>query len=117
MIYLPDYDEQDDSHAADGTNDSIMQRGKTDRLSLIRRIENLHGTHAMSYAEQLGLGTQRYTLLDISQSSAVAPTTLQPIQRYNVFDLEGRRLLSNAASLDNLPPGTYIINGQKQVIR
>ena len=88
-----------------------------DATSLIRRIENLHGTHTVSYAEQLGLGTQRYTLLDISQSSAVAPTTLQPIQRYNVFDLEGRRLLSNAASLDNLPPGTYIINGQKQVIR
>ncbi len=86
-----------------------------DASPLIRRIENLHGTHTVEYAEQLGLGSQRYTLKDISQSSGVnnaqATSSL-----YNVYSLDGKKLLTNARNIDGLEKGTYIVNGEKRTI-
>ena len=35
---------------------------------------------------------------------------------YNVFTLEGKKVLDRATELDQLEPGIYIINGKKQVI-
>ncbi len=37
-------------------------------------------------------------------------------QRYNVYDINGVKVLTNAKNLDNLLPGVYIVNGRKQVI-
>ena len=83
---------------------------------LINRIENLHGTHTVSYAEQLGLGSQQYTLIDINDASAVNGLNAESSHRYNVYSLDGKKLLTNAASLDGLQKGTYIINGEKRII-
>ena len=35
------------------------------------------------------------------------------IKTFNVYDLLGRKVLTNVTSLDNLPKGLYIINGKK----
>lgn len=37
--------------------------------ALVRRIEKLHGTHIVSYAEELGLGSQKYKLVDIDKKA------------------------------------------------
>ena len=83
---------------------------------LIRRIENKHGTHTVEYAEQLGLGTQHYSLVDIDEQAGVEGTKSSKPNRYNVYSLDGKKVLSNASSLDGLPKGTYIVNGEKTVI-
>ena len=83
---------------------------------LINRIENLHGTHTVSYAEHIGLGSQQYTLIDINDASAVNGLNAESSHRYNVYSLDGKKLLTNAASLDGLQKGTYIINGEKRII-
>lgn len=36
--------------------------------------------------------------------------------RYNVFTIDGKKVLSNARSIDSLPAGVYIVNGKKMVI-
>ena len=87
-----------------------------DASPLIRRIENLHGTHTVEYAEQLGLGSQHYTLIDLDQMTGINGAKSGPVVRYNVYSLDGKKLLSNASSLDGLEKGTYIINGEKQII-
>ena len=69
----------------------------------------------MEYAEQLGLGTQHYTLVSIDgQTNVDQPATSAAL--YNVFSLDGKKLLTNANSLGSLPKGTYIVNGEKMVI-
>ncbi|MBQ3700497.1 MAG: DUF362 domain-containing protein, partial [Prevotella sp.] len=83
---------------------------------LINRIENLHGTHTVSYAEQIGLGSQQYTLIDVNDASAVNGLNAESSHRYNVYSLDGKKLLTNAASLDGLQKGTYIVNGEKRII-
>ena len=83
---------------------------------LIRRIESLHGTHTVEYAEQLGLGTQQYNLVDIGQATAVSHPTASDKVRYNVYSLDGKKLRTNAQSLDGLKKGTYIVNGEKKTI-
>ena len=88
-----------------------------DTSSLIRRIENLHGTHTVEYAEQIGLGSQHYILTDIDQSTSVTEKNTSPTRRYNVYTLDGKKRLSNAATLDGLQKGTYIINGEKKIIK
>ena len=35
--------------------------------SLVRRIEGKHGIHTLEYAEQIGLGSRKYTLVDIDE--------------------------------------------------
>ena len=88
-----------------------------DASPLIRRIENLHGTHTVEYAEQLGLGTQHYTLIDLDQMTGINGANQKASARYNVYSLDGKRLLSNAPSLEGLQRGTYIVNGEKRVIK
>ena len=83
---------------------------------LINRIENLHGTHTVSYAEQIGLGSQAYTLIDI-QTSGIEDAKIGSTQLYNVYDLGGVKVLDQAHSLESLQPGVYIINGKKQTIQ
>ena len=87
-----------------------------DASPLIRRIENLHGTHTVEYAEQLGLGSQHYTLIDLDQMTGINSAKQESAARYNVYSLDGKRLLSNAPSLEGLQRGTYIVNGEKRVI-
>ena len=36
-----------------------------DRASLIRRIERQHGIHTLEHAEEIGLGSRTYTLINI----------------------------------------------------
>ena len=81
-----------------------------DASPLIRRIENLHGTHTVEYAEQIGLGSQNYTLIDFDQLSGISGAKQDAATRYNVYSLDGKRLLTNASSLEGLQKGTYIVN-------
>ena len=83
---------------------------------LVSRIESLHGTHTVEYAEQIGLGTQRYTLIDLDNMSGIDSTATNAAARYNVYSIDGKKLLSNAPSLDGLAKGTYVVNGEKRVI-
>ena len=87
-----------------------------DASPLIRRIESLHGTHTVEYAEQLGLGSQHYTLIDLDRLTGIGGAKPDAGVRYNVYSLEGKRVLTNATSLKGLQQGTYIINGEKRVI-
>lgn len=88
-----------------------------DAAPLIARINRQHGTHIVDYAEQIGLGTRSYKLVDIDASASVDNAKAEEgEQRYNVFSLDGKKLLSNAASLESLPQGTYVVNGVKTVI-
>ena len=88
-----------------------------DASPLIRRIENLHGTHTVEYAEQLGLGSQQYTLQDLSQMTGISNAQTAEASLYNVYSLDGKKVLDNAASLDGLAKGTYIVNGEKRTIK
>ena len=90
-----------------------------DPQPLINRITELHGTHIIEYAAQIGLGSLEYNLIDITglgineiNHENPDPETL----RYNVFSLDGKKILHNTKSLESLKPGVYIINGKKQVI-
>ena len=87
-----------------------------DATALISRIENLHGTHTVEYAAQLGLGSLSYQLIDLNDASGINSTKAADAHRYNVYSLDGRKLLTNAASLDGLPSGTYIVNGETKII-
>ena len=87
-----------------------------DASPLIRRIENLHGTHIVEYAEQIGLGSQNYTLIDLDQLSGISGAKQDAATRYNVYSLDGKRLLTNASSLEGLQKETYIVNGEKRVV-
>lgn len=88
-----------------------------DSTPLIRRINRQHGTHIVDYAEQIGLGTISYNLIDIDdEGTGISRQPGVAEQRYNVYDINGVKVLTNAKNLDNLLPGVYIVNGRKQVI-
>lgn len=90
-----------------------------DAQPLIDRINSLHGTHTVEYAEAIGLGSQEYNLIEITTTNIQEFNSEQPDPgslRYNVFSIDGRKVLSNAKSLESLPAGIYIINGKKQLI-
>ena len=88
-----------------------------DSEPLIQRINRQHGTHIVDYAEQIGLGTTSYNLIDIDESTGISQTAVEnTLQRYNVFTVDGIKLLTNAKSLDSLTPGVYIVNGRKTTI-
>ena len=44
----------------------------------------------------------------------VDPAAVDP---FDVYDLNGRRVLNKATSLDGLSDGVYIVNGKKVVIK
>lgn len=90
-----------------------------DPQPLIDRINEMHGTHIIEYAEEIGLGQQAYNLIEIDEDGIeeIDPQNPNPeLLRYNVFSIDGRKILHNAKSLESLPSGVYIINGKKQVI-
>lgn len=79
---------------------------------LVQRIDSRHGTHTVEYAEQIGLGSQSYNLIDIN-SNGIDGVATDNANRYNVYDMEGIKVMTNAQSLSGLAPGYYIVNGQK----
>ena len=90
-----------------------------DPQPLIDRINEMHGTHIIEYAEEIGLGVQAYNLIDIGVTGIGEINPQHPdaeMLRYNVFTIDGKKILHNAKSLESLPSGVYIINGRKQVI-
>lgn len=84
---------------------------------LQQRIESRHGTHIVDYAEQIGFGSRTYQLIDIDEPSSTESVTADNALRYNVYNLEGVKLLTNARSLKSLSSGIYIVNGKKTVIK
>jgi len=86
-----------------------------DAAPLQQRINRQHGTHTVDYAAQLGLGSLQYSLIDIKDAAGISHPTA-PTERYNVYSLDGKKLLTNAASIEGLPKGTYIVNGEKRII-
>ena len=90
-----------------------------DAQPLIDRIQEKHGTHTVEYAAEIGLGLLEYNLIDVTATGIEEIDQEHPnpeFLRYNVFSIDGRKLLNNAKSLESLPSGIYIINGKKQVI-
>lgn len=90
-----------------------------DAQPLIDRIQEKHGTHTVEYAAEIGLGSLQYNLIDVTATGLQEIDQEHPdpeFLRYNVFSIDGKKLLNNAKSLESLPAGIYIINGQKQVI-
>ena len=83
---------------------------------LQNRITQLHGTHTVSYAEQIGLGSQQYNLIDLD-TSGIDGASVGNAQLYNVYDLSGVKVLDHARSLDSLQSGVYVINGKTQTIK
>ena len=84
-------------------------------VPLQNRINRQHGTYIVDYAEQIGLGTKSYQLIDI-QTSGIISTQTTTTYRYNVYSLDGKKVLDNATSLDGLAKGTYIVNGEKRIL-
>lgn len=89
-----------------------------DATALQNRINSLHGTHIVDYSEKIGLGKQAYRLISIDENTTSNKENTNNVnERYNVFSLDGKKILSNVSSIKDLKPGTYIINGQKKTIR
>lgn len=84
---------------------------------LIQRINRQHGTRTVEYAEQIGLGSQSYNLIDLDQMSDVNVTTSGKTLLYNVYDTSGKQVCSMSHRLAGLAPGVYIVNGGKRVIK
>lgn len=87
-------------------------------VPLQERINSLHGTWTVEYGEQIGLGTQAYTLIDLDDLSGIDPAVSPkgtPI--YNVYGMDGKRISARAKSLASLEAGTYIINGKKTTVK
>lgn len=87
-------------------------------VPLQNRINSLHGTWTVEYGEQIGLGTQAYNLIDLDNQTGIDKTLNEkgtPI--YNVYSIEGERILSMATSLESLKSGIYIVNGKKTAIK
>lgn len=82
---------------------------------LVQRIDSRHGTHTVDYAEQIDLGTKSYDLIDIT-TGGVSNVAAEGVKKYNVYDLNGVKVLSNASDLSSLTPGIYIVNGKKRNI-
>lgn len=85
-------------------------------LALISMITLSACAGSNSYAEQIGLGTQHYTLIDLDQMTNTSGLQTDTAVRYNVYTLDGKRMLTNATSLKGLKRGTYIVNGEMRVI-
>lgn len=84
---------------------------------LIQRINSRHGAHTVDYAAEIGLGTLSYELIDITNASGISDIPADGVRRYNVYDINGVKVLTNADNLDALTPGIYIINDVKTLIQ
>ncbi|MBD5356817.1 MAG: DUF362 domain-containing protein [Bacteroides sp.] len=83
---------------------------------LVNRINDRHGAHIVDYAAEIGLGTLEYELIDITDANGIDNLTSEGVKKYNVYDLNGNRILTNADSIDSLAQGIYIINGIQTII-
>ena len=83
---------------------------------LIQRINSRHGSHTVDYAAEIGLGSLAYDIVDITNTVGTGSLVSEAVNRYNVYDLDGKKVLTNADSLDSLEPAVYIINGVKTMI-
>ncbi len=83
---------------------------------LQQRIERQHGTHIVDYAEEIGLGSRSYQMIDLADLTGVDSIYSDEAMRYNVYNLEGEKIMSNAKSIETLPAGIYVINGRKVII-
>lgn len=85
-------------------------------VPLVERINSRHGSHTVDYAAEIGLGSLAYDLIDITGLSSMADIAAEGVNKYNVYDLNGTKVLTNADTLDSLTPGIYIVNGLKTFI-
>lgn len=83
---------------------------------LVQRINSRHGAHTVEYAAEIGLGTLAYDLVDITNTGGVEGVAVEGVHKYNVYDINGVKVLTNADALDSLTPGVYIANGVKTLI-
>lgn len=87
-------------------------------VPLQNRINDRHGTWTVEYGERIGLGTQAYSLIDLDDQTGVdTAISDKGTPLYNVYTVEGRRVLSMANSLGTLAAGMYIVNGRKMMIK
>lgn len=87
-------------------------------VPLQNRINERHGTWIVEYGEQIGLGTQAYNLIDLDNLSGIDKTVNgKGTPLYNVYSIDGKRVLSMATNLSPLKAGIYIINGKKTAIK
>ena len=47
--------------------DLVYAAPEEEKRSLVERIESRNGIHTLDYAEQLGVGTQKYNLIDLDK--------------------------------------------------
>lgn len=83
---------------------------------LVQRINSRHGAHTVDYAAEIGLGSLAYDLIDITDTGSLADIAADGVSRYNVYDINGIKVLSNADSLEALAPGVYFVNGAKTIV-
>lgn len=87
-------------------------------VPLQNRINSLHGTWTVEYGEQIGLGTQAYNLINLDDASGIDKTLSDKgTPLYNVYTIDGKRVLSMAKDTSSLQSGTYIINGKKTTVK
>ncbi|MGN0222154.1 MAG: DUF362 domain-containing protein, partial [Prevotella sp.] len=87
-------------------------------VPLQNRINSLHGTWTVEYGEKIGLGTQAYTLIDLDDQTGIDKNVSDkgtPI--YNVYTIDGKRMLARAKSLSALDTGMYIVNGKRTTVK
>lgn len=53
---------------------------------------------------------------EFQQTAGIGNTRQSAANVYNVYSLDGKKLLTNAESLNGLAKGAYIINGEKRII-
>lgn len=90
---------------------------------LVERINSRHGAHTVDHAAEIGLGNLAYDLIDITDTDdngngndGIDSAEVNGVMKYNVYDINGVKLLTNADTLDSLTPGIYIVNGAKTVV-
>lgn len=83
---------------------------------LVQRINGRHGAHIVDYAAEIGLGSLAYELIDITEVDGIESVSVDGVNKYNVYDLNGMKILTNADNLDALSSGLYIINGVKTLV-
>jgi hypothetical protein len=57
------------------------------------------------------------TIQEIVEAKVKLSKTKAVIEEFDVYDLNGRRILDKATSLDGLSNGVYIVNGKKIVVK
>lgn len=53
--------------------------------------------------------------MDITQTG-IGNVASDGVRKYNVYDLQGVKVLSNAGDISGVAPGIYVVNGRKQIV-